>query len=169
MTAQTKLNIFIENAYEEYQIDEAAVYADTVKIARFIFSDAEIINKSCLKGYKYKSVSFDIVFVNNSEIQRINCEYRDKDAAADVITFAMFADSAESGRFIIDGDINLGEIIISLDKIKAQSEENKVSFKEELYFIIPHGILHLLGFDHQNQHDYDYMVLQQKRAEAEVL
>jgi len=165
----TKLNIFIENAYDEYEIDEVSVYNNTVKMADAVFSDKNLIKNSCLSNHKFKSVCFDIVLVNNEDIRRINREYRNKDAHTDVITFAVFADSPADEQFIIDGDINLGEIIISLDRIEEQALENKVSFRDELYFIISHGMLHLLGFDHQTEEDYNFMVSYQKKVKALVL
>ncbi len=160
-------NVFIENACCASCIDEVKVYNDILKISSFIFSENSVIKNSCLKNYNYTSISFDIVFVNNDEIQKINKEYRKKDSPTDVITFAIFADSDE--KFIIDGDISLGEIIVSVDKIYEQSKENNVSFDEELYYIAAHGILHLLGFDHNTDKDYEFMVeLQNKSKELVV-
>ena len=63
----------------------------------------------------------------------------------------MFADSPEEERFIFDNEINLGEIIISLDTTSRQAKENNKSFKDELYFLLAHGILHLLGYDHMTE------------------
>ena len=165
----TKLNIFIENTYENYEIDEVSVFNDVLKMADFILTDKSLIKKSCLKDYKPDTVAFDIVFVNNDEIQRINRTYRDKDKPTDVITFAIFADSPENERYIIDGELNLGEIIVSLDKIETQANDNNVSFRDELYYIISHGILHLLGFDHQTESDYNFMVENQNNIKAIVL
>ena len=86
-----------------------------------------------------------------------------------IISFAIFADSLPEERFIIDDEINLGEIIISLDKTEEQSKNNNVTFDSELYYLISHGILHLLGFDHQTQEEYDFMVEKQNIAKAVVL
>ena len=163
------INVFIENTYPDFDIDEVKVYKDTIKITEYIINQPEIYSKSCLKDYKFETLSFDIVLCNNEDIHRINKEYRDKDRATDVITFAMFADSLPEERFIIDGEISLGEIIVSLDKIDEQSKENNVTFESELYFLISHGILHLLGFDHQTQDDYDFMINNQNKAKAIVL
>jgi probable rRNA maturation factor len=165
----TNLNIFLENTYENYKIDEVKTYNDIIKMANFIFDDVNLIKKSCLNGMEYETISFDIVFTDNEEIHRINKEYRKKDSPTDVITFAIFADSTEDEQFIFDGEINLGEIVVSLDRIEEQSKDNNVSFKDELYYIISHGILHLLGFDHQNEEDYNFMVENQKKVKAQVL
>jgi len=165
----TNLNIFLENTYEKYKIDEVKIYNNIVKIADYIFKNSEIMDLSCLSKKKYNTVSFDIVLVNNEEIHRINNEYREKDKPTDVITFAIFADSPEEEQYILDGEINLGEIIVSLDKIEEQSKENNVTFDDELYYIISHGILHLLGFDHQSEEEYNFMVNNQNKAKAIVL
>ena len=165
----TNINVFIENTYENYNIDEVVVYNKVLKMTEHILSDNDVMLKSCLNDRKYETVSFDIVFVDNNEIHRINNEYRQKDRPTDVITFAIFADSPEEEKYIFDGEVSLGEIIVSLDKIEEQSKENNVSFDDELYFLVSHGILHLLGFDHMTDDEYKYMVDKQKEAKAVVL
>lgn len=164
-----QINIFVENTCEQLKIDEVKIYNDSLKMAEYLISQKEIYNASCLADYKFSTLSFDIVLVNNEEIHRINKEYRNKDNPTDVITFAIFADSPKSERFIFDEEINLGEIIISLDKTASQAEENNKTFNDELYFLISHGILHLLGFDHQNIDEYNFMIKYQNNAKAVVL
>ena len=161
-----KINIFVENTYEEFNIDEVKVFNNSVKITDYLITCKEVYEKSCLNKYKYTAICFDIVLANNSEIHRINKEYRQKDTPTDVITFAMFADSSEDERFILEGEINLGEIIIYLDKIEEQAKENNVKFEDELYYIISHGVLHLMGFDHLTEQDYNFMVDYQNKAKA---
>lgn len=165
----TTINAFVENTYPDFDIDEVKVFNNVSKLTDFIIKDRDIFSKSCLKNYKFSVISFDIVLCNNEDIHRINKEYRNKDSATDVISFAIFADSLPEERFIIDDEINLGEIIISLDKTEEQSKDNNVTFDSELYYLISHGILHLLGFDHQTQEEYDFMVEKQNIAKAVVL
>lgn len=165
----TTINAFVENTYPDFDIDEVKVFNNVSKLTDFIIKDRDIFSKSCLKNYKFSVISFDIVLCNNEDIHRINKEYRNKDSATDVISFAIFADSLPEERFIIDDEINLGEIIISLDKTEEQSKNNNVTFESELYYLISHGILHLLGFDHQTQEEYDFMVEKQNIAKAVVL
>ena len=57
-----------------------------------------------------------------------------------------------------------GEIILALDKVKEEAVKHNVSDEYELYFLIAHGILHLLGFDHQTEEDYNFVVSEQKKA-----
>lgn len=168
-----KANIFIENIYtdfncDEKKIDEKKVLNGTKKILKYFLESGEIISQSCLANYDYKILSFDIVFCDNEKIHEINREYREKDRPTDVITFALFADSEEDERFIFDNEINLGEILISLDKTQEQAINNNHSFGDELFFLISHGIMHLLGFDHLTENDLEFMLNQQKKSVEKV-
>ncbi len=163
-----KINVFVENTYEDYDIDEVKAYNDTLKITNFLFAQKSVMKNSCLANEEYEQVFFDIVFMNNDEIHKVNREYRKKDSPTDVITFAMFADSPEEERYIFDGEVHLGEIMVSLDKIEEQAKENNVTFDEELHYIIAHGVLHLLGFDHQTEPEYNFMVEYQNKAKAAI-
>ena len=67
-------------------------------------------------------------------------------------------------KFIFDGEINLGEVMIALDKVQEEAEKKNVSREYELVFLISHGILHLLGFDHQTEEDYNFVIGLQNKA-----
>ena len=91
--------------------------------------------------------------------------YRNKDYPADIITFAIFAD--DENRFVFDGDINLGEIVIALDKVMEgvnRDISGSANKEQELYFLISHGLMHLLGFDHQDEEEYNFVISEQKKA-----
>ena len=150
------IDIFIENTYENFaQLpDLAVVTKDAVEMVNNFLDNEEWVKNSCLNGYDFDLLYFDIVLCDDEKIHEINREYRQKDSPTDVITFAIFADSSPEERFIFDNEINLGEIIISLDRTLAQSHDlqhGNNSFNKELYFLIAHGILHLLGYDHQDE------------------
>jgi probable rRNA maturation factor len=104
------------------------------------------------------------LFCNGEKTHEINREYRGKDYPADIITFALFADAEEQDRFIPEFEINLGEVIIALDKIEESAKEKKIPKETELKFMISHGIMHLLGFDHQTESDFEFVVKWQKKA-----
>ena len=105
------------------------------------------------------------MFCDSEKTHELNKEYRDKDYPADIITFAIFADDENS--FIFDGDINLGEIVIALDKVK-DGVNRDISFsknkEQELYFLISHGLMHLLGFDHRDEEEYNFVIEEQRKA-----
>ena len=157
-----KLNIFSENIYENLQIDERKFINKAKKILRYYMSKPDVYSSSCLNGLEFDTISFDFLYCDSKKTHEINKEYREKDYPADIITFAIFADSEE--KIIFDGEINLGEVIIALDKVIEEAEKKQCSEEEELSFLISHGIMHLLGFDHQTMEDYNFVVGLQKEA-----
>lgn len=158
------INIECKNEFELWNVDFDWAKNSAKSMLEYLLSQKEICEKSCLKGYEYQTVSFDFLFTGSGQTHSINLEYRSKDYPADIITFAVFADSSENERFIVDGDINLGEIIIALDKMLEGAKEKEISKEDELAFFMSHGIMHLLGFDHMTMHDYNFVVEWQKKA-----
>ena len=82
----------------------------------------------------------ELIIVDNQTIKEINLEYRKKDEATDVLSFP------------VDGDFEhlpLGTIIISIDFVKEKAKEYGHSEKDELNLLFIHGLLHLLGYDHE--------------------
>ena len=92
------------------------------------------------------------IIVDNNEIQKINREYRKIDRPTDVITFANIDD--EEGDEI---PVELGDIFISWEKVIEQANEYGHSILREFAFLVTHGMLHALGYDHQNEVDESLM------------
>ena len=126
------------------------------KIIDILLQMPQIQENSPIFKHDFSTLTFELTFCNDPTIKEINATYRNKDKTTDVITFALFADDENS--IVIDKTIELGEIIISVDTLVKQAQENNNDIKTELYTLITHGILHLLGFDHQTQKDYDFVV-----------
>ena len=158
----TKFFIVSENIYPDWEIDEKKFIDIAKKIIKFYLSQNSAAENCCLKGFEYNTVSFDFVYCDSKKTHEINREYREKDYPADIITFAIFADSEE--KFVFDGEINLGEVIIALDKVIEESEKKGTTKEHELAFLISHGMLHLLGFDHQTEEDYNFIIDLQNKA-----
>ena len=89
------------------------------------------------------SAEVGIVFVNNRTIRKYNREYRGRDKPTDVLSFPM-----REGDQIGDAAL-LGDLMISLEKADEEAPLFNQSFSEHLLFLIIHGILHLLGYDHE--------------------
>ena len=159
----TTINIFTENIFDDWKVDEKDVINKTRKMLEFYIN--ELGNKSCLSDKEYESITLDIVFCDSKKTQELNRDYRNKDYPADIITFAIFADDENS--FIFDGDINLGEIIIALDKVISGDNRDISQSKnkeQELFFLISHGLMHLLGFDHRDEEEYNFVINEQRKA-----
>ena len=159
----TKINIFTENIFDKWNVDEKDVIDKTRQLLEYYIKHLE--NNSCLHNKEYDSITLDIVFCDSNKTQELNRDYRSKDYSADIITFAIFADDENS--FIFDGDINLGEIVIALDKVIAGDNRDISHSKnkeQELFFLISHGLMHLLGFDHQSEEEYNFVIAEQRKA-----
>ena len=157
------INIFTENLYKNWAPDEKDLIKKTKTMLEFYIDT--LYSESCLYNKDFDSITLDIVLCDSKKTHEYNREYRGKDYPADIITFAIFADDENS--FIFDGDINLGEIVVALDKViegvnrDISHSKNK---EQELYFLISHGLLHLLGFDHQEEEEYNFVIKKQREA-----
>ena len=159
----TKINIFTENIFDKWNVDEKDVINKTKSLLEYYIKN--LGTKSCLNNREYDSITLDIVFCDSGKTQELNRDYRKKDYPADIITFAIFADDENS--FVFDGDINLGEIVIALDKVIAGDNRDISHSKnkeQELFFLISHGLMHLLGFDHQSEEEYNFVIEEQRKA-----
>lgn len=102
-----------------------------------------------LKEEEVSNAVFSIVFVGLEEIHALNKNYRGIDRPTDVISFAL----EDSDDFELEGVRVLGDIYVCIDKMKEQALEYGHSEKRELSFLVCHGLLHLLGYDHMKKED----------------
>ena len=102
------------------------------------------------------NVEMSLTFVRNPEIRKINAKYRGVDRSTDVISFAI-NDNDEDEDIIMDEEMmkelprELGDLFISLDKVREQALFLNHSQDRELGFLIVHGLLHLDGYDHETK------------------
>lgn len=90
-----------------------------------------------------------LLFCDNKFIKELNLSYRHLDTATDVLSFPQYEGKEEILK-IKEEPILLGDVIISLEKAHEQAEKYGHTFKRELSFLLVHGIMHLLGYDHGN-------------------
>jgi len=124
------MSIFIHNKHSEIQIDNLDIKKKV---------DAIMASLNCLD----KEVS--ILLMGDNDIRQLNKEFRDYDKSTDVLSFPQNSDEDPQ----IPGEIILGDIAISLDKAKFQAKEHGLKLNEEIILLLIHGILHLLGYDHE--------------------
>ncbi|MEQ8160817.1 MAG: rRNA maturation RNase YbeY [Smithellaceae bacterium] len=103
-----------------------------------------VITKLC-KHLDCTGKEISLTFVSDARIQELNREYRDKNKPTDVLSFSL-----QEGEFSeINPDI-LGDIVISVETAKKNAQKNGLSLEQEINFLIIHGLLHLLGYNHEN-------------------
>ncbi len=96
-----------------------------------------------------------VSLVDNEEIRELNRTYRGIDSPTDVLSFPMM--EGEDNLHIPDMPLMLGDIVISLERAAEQSRDYGHSFEREVGFLTAHGMLHLLGYDHQTDEDSEVM------------
>ena len=104
-----------------------------------------------------------ILIVDDAEIQVINRDYLERDKPTNVISFSMLEGEG--------GDLNpdlLGDVVISADTAARDAAEVDKPFESELYFLLLHGILHLLGYDHERGTEEEARIMEEKEAEVFV-
>jgi probable rRNA maturation factor len=97
-----------------------------------------------LRELEEAEAELTVSLVDDGEIRRLNCEYRGQDRPTDVLAFAM----REGARAPGDAGV-LGDVVISLDTAVGQAQRRGVAVADEVRALLIHGILHLLGYDHE--------------------
>lgn len=138
----------------------------------------EIITAVVEEALRYEECPYDIelnvLLTDNAAIHEINREQRSIDAPTDVLSFPMLEyaapadfsrveDSVEDCFNPETGELLLGDIVISVDKVLEQAESYGHSVKRELAFLTAHSMLHLFGYDHMEEEER--MVMEQKQRE----
>ena len=122
----------------------------------------KIIKKTVNAALRHEKAAFSaevsVTFTDNEKIHELNLAHRGKDSATDVLSFPLF----EKESLPTDGGeqeyIPIGDVVISLEKARAQAEEYGHSFEREIAFLTVHSILHLVGYDHEvSGEDEKYM------------
>ncbi|QBO37319.1 rRNA maturation RNase YbeY [Periweissella cryptocerci] len=115
-----------------------------------------------------EDTEMSVTFMNNDEIQKYNRDYRGVDKPTDVISFAIEEEDDDDFALIMDEEMledlgkNIGDILISMDKVAEQAEFLGHSFERELGFLAVHGMLHLNGYDHMEASEEKEMFTLQK-------
>ena len=118
--------------------------------------------KQCFKEEKLENskLYISITLTTPEHIHEINKQYRNVDKETDVLSFPMF-EKEEIDEKIKNQDFEhedvLGDIVISIEKVKEQAEEYGHSFERELSYMVVHGFYHLMGYDHIEENDKKIM------------
>lgn len=99
-----------------------------------------------------------ILLVHDDFIKDLNKKYRNIDKPTDVLSFALLENDQNEKEIFQDADKNiLGDIVISIDAVLRQAKNYEHSFERELCYLTIHGVLHLLGYDHQQEFEKKQM------------
>ncbi len=136
--------ITIKNTQHEFAINTEQVKQDLLKI---------------LDALNYGNFDVTVWFTDNPTIQEYNRNYRHKDKATDILSFP-YHPTLQAGQKIKvqeQEDRNLGDMIISVEYTKCDAERLKVTLEQRIKKLLVHGVCHLLGYDHIEEHDWRRM------------
>ncbi len=145
------MSVLVNNLQKKVAVDESLVD---------LLSEAV---QAVLKDEGYREdAEVSLVFVDDDYIQELNNNYRGVDSPTDVLSFAMLEGESLPEE---EEEVILGDVIISLETAERQAREYGHSFQREVAYLTLHGVLHLLGYDHQEEEDRRRM----REREEEIL
>ena len=153
-----EINVLIEEGLEEYL---GVSWLQSVAEQVLVTQDAD------------SGLELGLVITNQERVQQLNRSYPGKDEPTDVLAFSMLPEPLATGEPEVfspfvqppDGVLHLGEVIVSYPQAVIQAEEHRHSVKREIAILIIHGVLHLLGYEH----DKPELERQMKTREKEIL
>ena len=148
---------------------------ETSKKLEFDYED--YIHRVIEKAMDYEACPYEaeinVLITDNEQMRQINAENRGIDAPTDVLSFPMIEYATPADFDALEdmwevfhpetGELLLGDIVLSVDKIKSQAEEYGHSVERELSFLVAHSMLHLFGYDHMEEDERT--VMEQKQRE----
>ncbi len=125
-----------------------------------------------LQSLDVEPCELSVSFVGDAQMQELNKTYRDRDESTDILSFVQEDDVADFSwpelTFAEDSappvELRvLGDMVISIDTLKRNAQSFSVDFDEELFRLLIHGLLHLLGLDHASNDASEPMLVQQEQ------
>jgi probable rRNA maturation factor len=141
-------SILIKCSQKTIKIDRKRIRSVMAKLLRHLQCDDKEIS---------------VVFVDNDEMQKINNTYLDRNHPTNVISFPASAPGA--GDFENANPEILGDIVISAERALRDSQRDGLSFDDEIDFLSIHGLLHLLGYNHENTTQKIARIMKKKERE----
>ncbi len=111
----------------------------------------DFIQKDKLLAKKVSGLHCSLILCGESKIKKLNSEYRDKNIVTDVLSFPTSENLRKSfsDAEFMGSDLMLGDLAVCHQKTISQAKEFKLTYEEEFIHLVIHGILHLMGYDHE--------------------
>ncbi len=139
--------VFSCNAWKKVEFDLKPL---TMRAAQLALEESGLVNH-------LKDIEFTLNLSDDSELQKLNSEFMHKDYPTNVLSFPANEVKISDPKSYLNMDAYIGDIAISLSKIKMESDEQDKDFKNHYAHMIVHAILHLIGYDHKNEDEASLM------------
>lgn len=149
----------------EFELDILWEVKENDKIEALI---AKTVEAALIEENVDCEANISFVITDNDHIQSVNFKHRDKDMVTDVLSFPGYEKDEweklkNSGEFV-----SMGDIVISVEKVDEQADRFGHSFDREFCYLIAHGMLHLMGYDHMEEADKVVMREKEEKILAEL-
>lgn len=151
-----KVSVEVINRQRKIKVSLKRVTNLVKKIIRFLYENKD---KNLIEIAGNNQVSISVIFLGSNRMKELNFRYRGKKSTTDVLSFPYLEQEPSGSLF-------LGEIIIDPQKVLYQAKQYNVKFSQELNRILVHGILHLIGYDHELS---AYKARQMRKLEEKIL
>lgn len=148
------LNLIIDEPLWLTALQDVAETAQVVFDKTLAFAATE--GKPSFLNLK-KPLNINLSLGNDTEVHRLNRDFRNMDKPTNVLSFAAVDDDDFENMLKQDDVIELGDIIIALETMQREADETGISLHNHFCHLLTHGILHLLGFDHQTDEEAEEM------------
>jgi len=129
---------------------QRAIFIDTIWLEKLI--------KAILKSIDYSDFEVQILITTNKSIARYNETYRAKKGPTDILSFRFYPEQIPGKKvYGPSGEKNIGDLVLSAEYIVRSAKKLGVSFEHRLMILAIHGIVHLLGYDHETDQEYTRM------------
>lgn len=148
------MEILVKNSQRSFKINKSKIKGMTKRLLKYMSFNPSFVY--------LKNAEISILLVGDKKMKELNLNFRGKDKTTDVLSFPQELTKDISPNL----PIVLGDIVINLQQAKRQAEERGISLYEEIYQLLIHGFLHLLGYDHEKNR---YEQRKMRRLEKEIL
>lgn len=114
--------------------------------------------RGVLRGLGLKGSALSLALVDDDEISELNAQYRDQRGATDVLSFSLVEGDHADFRGAM-----LGDVVISVETAQAQARARHQRLDDEMARLLIHGVLHLIGHDHEEDEEYQRMRSEERR------
>jgi probable rRNA maturation factor len=138
-----------------WQVDSKALMALVARIARLILPEI-----TAIRGVRH-AVAVSCYFVAESQIRELNRDHRGSDSITDMLSFPLGYAAPGTGWV-------LGDIVICMDAVESKAISGGNGLEDQLTFSLVHSVLHLVGFDHSEEHDRTLMEHREEEVFAQL-
>ena len=152
--SDSSIAVIVDEGSWIVKFDDVEAYANKVLNVSLDFLSE---NGLGFEGWDNRPVLIGLSLSNNVEVQKLNREFRGKDKPTNVLSFANIDDEIFESEILSADVLELGDIIMAVETLEDEANIKNISLKDHFSHLLVHGILHLFGYDHQDDDEAEEM------------